>query len=130
MHARYKYFSNKVNHEELLDTVPEEHKYIITFDKFEEIVGIFANTIKLYLDSDEILLLLNPQNLNTYQIGFFFTQDEFNQIQSIDPNFAKYLFKFLDRLAVDENGELYDIDENEPASYPWYCYFLDISKEE
>ena len=129
MILRYNYFGNELDHEALIDTVPAEDKWIIDFNKFESIVGIFAITINKYMKYDEYTLIKDPEKLGNYQIDFYFTKEEYNQIKKYDPDFAQYMYHFLDRLAIDEEGNLYDIDDQEPASFDWYCYFLSTQKQ-
>lgn len=129
MILRYNYFGDELDHEALIDTVPEGDKWVIDFDKFEEIVGLFAQTINKYMKYDEYTLIKDPQKLGHYQIDFYFTKEEYAQIKKYDPDFAGFMYHFLDRLAIDDEGNLYDIDDQEPASFDWYCYFLSVPKQ-
>lgn len=131
MILRYNYLNDELDHEALIDTVPNKFKYTVSFETFKEIVGDFADTIIPYLeakDYTDVILIRDPENIANYQIAFYFVQEEFNEIKKNDPNFARYMYHFVDRLAIDDEGNLYDIDDQEPASFDWYCYFLSTPK--
>lgn len=133
MYLRYNYFQDELDHEALLDDVPSSDKWEMPFAKFSDVVGTFSITIINYIEEkgyDSAILLKDRNVLGNYQVGFYFTTEEYLDIKEKDPEFAKYMYHYQDRLAVDDEGNLYDIDDQEPASFDWYCYFLSTPKED
>ena len=130
MHLRFNYFEHEIDHEALIDTVPAEDKWVIDFNEFKNLAGTFADTISRYMKTEDYTLLKDPKKLGNFQVGFYFNETEYAEIKKYDPEFSKFLYHYLDRLAEDDEGNLYDIDDQEPTSFNWYCYFLSTPKQE
>ena len=126
MILRYKYFNNIVDHENELKNLSKDKIKYISNKKLEELTGMFSESIIKYNTKyKEIPLVIKPGFTNIYEVSFYFTEEEYKEIKQENPSFAEILFSFKDRLAINEKGELYDIDENQPKEFQWHSFYLE-----
>ena len=138
MFLRFAYFHDdseqgtpeEIDHEKLVPLVPDDDKVYLTVKNLQEIVGkTFADALMSQMRSNTIPALKDPTLPGIFSVKCLFTQEDYDVLMMFGHDeFCKVLFKFYDRLAFDEEtGELYDIDENEPASYLWYMYTIKVN---
>lgn len=125
MILRYNYFKNKIDHEKELEKLSEDKIKYISNEELEELAGTFTESIlKFNTKYEKLPLVLKPGTTNTFEVKINFTQEEYNIIKKENPTFASILYSYKDRLALDKDGNLYDIDDTLPKSFQWYLYYL------
>lgn len=123
MHLRYdEYFrgAKEIDHEKLLTEVPKKDKIYKTFEQFES--DAFISTIKSISSREGFYFIKKGKESNLFTVQFLFNSSEVEQLQELNPTFVNCLYHFSDRLAEDENGELYDIDEQKGKNFEWWMY--------
>lgn len=138
MFFRYAYFNDdleydipeEIDHEKLLDDVPEGDKIELTIKNLQQVIGKrFTDALIYQMKGDTIPLLKDPGTPGVFSVKCLFTQEDYDYLVELGyTDFCKILYKFYDRLAFDEEtGELYDIDDSEAPSYLWYMYAIKVN---
>ena len=129
MYLRYNYLEIRgiIDHEAELVNVPEDKIIYMSKEELIENTGSFGETIWSFNKKyEELPLVEEPKDTTKHGVNFYFTEEEYSQIKTLNPGFAAILFQFYDRLAVDEDGNLYDIGDDQEKTFKWYSFFLTI----
>ena len=127
MFLRYKYFSDGIDHEAALADLSADKIKYINKKELSTLAGQ-ANTETIWEFNTifkELPLVVKKDGSTEFETTFLFTQDEYDQIKEENPFFAGILYSFKDRLAVDEDGNLYDIPDDQPKSFQWYSFSVE-----
>jgi len=132
MIIQYKYFDDQdiIDQEDpsLFIDIPEDDiiyldKAYLTSKNLEFLIPYFSKYTNTFP------LLKTPGTEIEYSACLFFTEDEYTVLKDQqNHDFTNGIYHSIDRLALDENGVLYDISEEEPKSFKWYVYNLIYTK--
>lgn len=80
--------------------------------------------------TDTFPVLKTPDTENEYSAYLYFTIEEYAELKKNQNSyFNNGIYCSLDRLAIDDEGNLYDIPEEEPKTFRWYIHKIVYIKE-
>lgn len=125
MILRYTYFSTSediIDQEPLIDKLPADKVKWLSKEELYKKTAFIESIWPFNTKYEKIPLVATDDSNTEYDVKFYFTEDEYKILQKDAPLLVPYLLTLKDRLALDENGNLYDIDEDQPKTFTWYSF--------
>lgn len=125
MILRYTYFSTSediIDQEPLIDKLPADKVKWLSKEELYKKTAFIESIWPFNTKYEKIPLVAIDDSNTEYDVKFYFTEDEYKILQKDAPLLVPYLLILKDRLALDENGNLYDIDEDQPKTFTWYSF--------
>lgn len=125
MILRYTYFSTSediIDQEPLIDKLPADKVKWLSKEELYKKTAFIESIWPFNTKYEKIPLVATDDSNTEYDVKFYFTEDEYKILQKDAPLLVPYLLTLKDRLALDENGNLYDIDEDQPKTFTWYLF--------